>query len=225
MSSPLMPLLAAQTGKEFEYEGFRFGRATTLQERAAALRLRSEVFLHEGFVEPEGLCDGVFRDAFDDVALHCVAYDGSGELVGTARFVLPSPLGFPTEGLFELEPHGLPFEELGEIGRLAIAAPRRGGKREPMLGLIKLLFDCARENGIRYTYAFMPPKLVEGYEALGCSTRRLAERPPGPATLERRRPMHGYFTRQRIQPVVFLIEEVARSAGLDAADAADPDRE
>jgi predicted GNAT family N-acyltransferase len=71
------------------------------EELPAALALRHEVFVLEQGVPEELEADG--RDAG---ALHVVARDGRGAVVGTCRL--------------------LPAEPLWTLGRMAVAAPARG---------------------------------------------------------------------------------------------------
>jgi hypothetical protein len=65
-----------------------------------------------------------------------------------------------------------------------------------------------RHADVEWVYAFMPPRLVASYAALGCVSHPLEVVPPGSATLARRRSMHGYFERQAVGPVLFRLGEM-----------------
>jgi hypothetical protein len=210
----LAQLLRGRIGKELSFGGYVFRGAADTRECERAFRFRHDIFTREGFIDPSDFPDGSFHDPFDAVSAHFLVYAGGADLVGTTRFVLPSPLGFPTEQLFDFERPALARNRLGEFGRLAIAAEHRGGRRLPMLGLLKMVNECMLEHEITHVYAFMAPKLVQSYAALGCVSRPLDVRPPSQQTLLRRLPMRGYFARQPVQPVLFSHEEMMRAIGV-----------
>jgi N-acyl-L-homoserine lactone synthetase len=161
------------------------------------------VFVEEQFIEPDPSANEIFRDEFDDVSEHFLAYHESGLLIGSTRLVLPSELGFPTEFLFEFERPAILRAEMCEFGRLAISRDHRGGERAPLLGLIKLVYDCSAEHNTPYIYAFMPRKFIDLLRSLGLVCRILPVFPPGPEVLRRRAPMRGYFEQGEVSPVVF----------------------
>jgi N-acyl-L-homoserine lactone synthetase len=207
-------LLRGRIGKELDYGGYHFRRAGRDDEREAAYRLRHNVFAEEGFIDPSDFEEGLFRDQFDDTSAHLMVYDGHGEVIGTTRFVLPSALGFPTEYLFEFERPPLRRERLGEFGRLAILSEHRGGARIPMLGLVKMVYEVILELDITHVYAFMHPKLIASYTALGLVSHRLDVQPPSPEILERRAPMRRYFALNEIQAVLFDLREMEEVIGV-----------
>jgi N-acyl-L-homoserine lactone synthetase len=203
MSREVRALLSASIGKEFEFGGYHFQRGTTPKEREVAYRLRYRVYAAEEFIDPSRFSDERFCDEFDDFSIHLLVTTLTGEPVGTTRFVLPSPLGFPIEQLFEFTPPAIPLERLGEFGRLAICPEHRGGTRKAMLGLIKMVWDCAVEHDVTHIYAFMPPALIASLARIGLDCHILPAAPPSRETLEHRRIMHGYFERADIQPAMF----------------------
>lgn len=203
MSRLAAELIRAKIGKELDYGGYNFRRAITMKEKLEAYRIRYRVYLEEGFIERNAFENGIFRDEFDDVSQHFLAYHESGRLVGSTRLVLPSERGFPTEFLFEFDRPPTPRAEMCEFGRLAISRDHRGGARTPLLGLIKLVYDCAEEHNTPYIYAFMPRKFIDLLDALGFFCEILAVSPAGPEVLERRALMRGYFQQEEVRPVVF----------------------
>ena len=70
------------------------------REIADAIALRSAVFIHEQGVHPDEEVDGR-----DDDAVHLVAIDGAGGVVGTCRLLVDGPTL--------------------KLGRMAVAAPAR----------------------------------------------------------------------------------------------------
>jgi predicted GNAT family N-acyltransferase len=73
---------------------------STPQQRADALAVRIAVFVDE-----QGIAREDEIDEYDDVAVHCVGYDG-GEPVAAGRLVL--------------------MDGYGKVGRMAVLQPRRG---------------------------------------------------------------------------------------------------
>lgn len=214
MAEHFASLLRERVGKEFDHGGYRFRRAESEQEREQAYRLRQAVFAEEGFIDPASFGEGLFRDSFDEVSSHILVLDESSALVGTTRFVLPSPLGFPTEHLFAFEPPELPRDRLGEFGRLAIARGHRGGARTPMLGLVKMVYEVILERDISHVYAFMNPRLIASYTALGLVSHPIDADEPCARIRERRAPMRCYFETQEIQPVLFSLREMEDVIGV-----------
>lgn len=213
MTNPLARLLEERVGASFEFGGYRFRRAEDEDERELAYRLRWEVFSEEGFIERSEMPGGRFRDDFDAVSTQLLVYGESGVPVGTTRFVLPSERGFPTEYLFDFDPPDVPRHRLGEYGRLAIRAEHRGGLRAPMLGLLKAVFELMLEHRITHVYAFMPPKLIASYTALGCVPVPLVTHGLSAETIRRRHVMRHYFDRQAVEPVLFDLREMMWGIG------------
>jgi N-acyl-L-homoserine lactone synthetase len=201
-------------GPEFEVGCYQISQARNEAEKREAYRLRFEVFSDEGFIDPEYFPDGELRDRFDSVSTQILVRDRSGRLAATTRFVQPSPLGFPTEALFDFEPPPIERERLGEYGRLAIKDGHRGGSRAPMLGMLKAVFECMLTCGTTHVFAFLTPALARSYAALGCVSERLAERPLTVATRAARAPMRGYFDTQEVKPVLFDLREMMVEVGV-----------
>lgn len=105
-------------------------RLATTADRSELAALRRRVF-----VEEQAVPAGLERDELDDVAIHAVALDEAGLLVGTGRVVV-GPAGRPGEG------------NLARIGRMAVAAEARGaGVGAALLGLLEAAAaraGCAR---------------------------------------------------------------------------------
>ena len=136
-------------------------------------RLRYDVYcLERQFLDASTFSDKREFDAYDDSAVHCVAIDGEGEILGALRLVLDSPLGFPVEahahGLDE-PLHRIPRARTAEISRLVVAKrerprplrrPRADGSYP--LVLLELFRQMNLESlqlGLEYWLAAMEPTL------------------------------------------------------------------
>ncbi len=214
MASTLAELMRGSPQKVLSYGGFQCRHAESEGELEDAYRLRHRVFSEAGYIEAAAFPDGRFRDAFDDVSAQLLVFGPGDELVGSTRFVLPSERGYVTEQLFNIEPPPINRQRLGEFGRLAIDSRYRGGERIPMLGLLTMVYWCMRENQIEWVYAFLPPRLIDSYAALGCVSRPLKEREATAEFLERRNPMRSYFAKQEIRPVLFELSQMLREIGV-----------
>lgn len=214
MAEGFAAFLRGRVGKDLSFAGYQFERANTEEDRIAAYRFRHRVFLEEGFIDPGDFDDELFRDQFDETSEHILVFSEDRKLVGTTRFVCPSEIGFPTEYLFDFNEPEVARDRLGEFGRLAIDLEHRGDKRAPMLGMIKMVYECILERDISHVYAFMPPKLVQSYTALGLVSHRLDSMPPTQNILNRRARMRGYFERNEIHAVLFSLREMEDAVGV-----------
>jgi N-acyl-L-homoserine lactone synthetase len=91
-------------------------------------RLRYKVYCEEwGFEKPEHHPGEIETDIFDKNAVHFIAENGEGNIVGTIRLILSSAEGFPLEKYCEvnINKNELPRENLAEISRLAISKQYR----------------------------------------------------------------------------------------------------
>ena len=139
--------------------------AETDAERAAAERLRWQVFVEEMGAQASGR-DGRERDGFDDHADHLILKDRSNEneghnVVGVYRLMrgdvaLTGP-GFYSASEYDLSPLMATKRPMLELGRSCIAPGHRGGKALRLLWLglaeyvtthqIELLFGVASFPG------------------------------------------------------------------------------
>jgi len=92
-------------------------------------RLRFQVYCKEcNFIKEEDYPTGIEKDKYDPYSLHFVAHDQEG-VIGTARLVLDSELGFPLEkhcndGL-SIDKDNIPRAGIAEISRLVISKEYR----------------------------------------------------------------------------------------------------
>lgn len=173
-----------------------------LMERAYGLRY--EVYCHDcHFLREEDYPERTEKDEYDANALHAVAFNLDGALVGYSRLVLPDACGlFPwqshcTELLAGVE---LPaYANSAEVSRLMVHRDyrrRRGdvvqgasvGLAEPapndfveryrrrpqiLLSLYRQMYLHSCRHGIRYWYAAMERSLAGALEMMGFPFRRI----------------------------------------------------
>jgi N-acyl-L-homoserine lactone synthetase len=167
-------------------EPLRVEPGCSAAEREACFRLRYRCVVENGWADPSDLPDGTERDAYDDIAVHICAWNGS-ELAGTVRLVFPRPgLTLPIEKEFgvELRPPG----EVVDGGRLVVAPEHRGDADHRVLAA--LFSSCwlrARERGLHRFASVSPDRIVALYRRLGLNVEVLGE--PRAFWGEERRPI------------------------------------
>lgn len=103
----------------------------------AIYRLRYQVYVEEwGFEKPEDHPGGLETDAYDRHAIHIYAWCGQPvNVIGTARLILNSGLGFPIEQHFDLQ--NFPLDDgrnkIAEISRLSISKQYRRREIDRMI--------------------------------------------------------------------------------------------
>lgn len=154
---------------------FTVTTARNNQELRAAFRLRYQVYCQERGYEPG--VDGEESDRYDQWSRHILLRDlASGELLGTARIVLPSArdrqMQFPLQevcapGLLSHLPRG----SSGEISRFAISKERRSNVGQTAglmrLALLKGLIRLSREEGVTHWCAILERSLLRLWRASG----------------------------------------------------------
>jgi len=113
---------------------FTFGIINDPALLEEAFKLRFQVYCREcNFINEVDYPDRTEKDKFDPLSIHFFANDPEG-IVGTARLVLDSPLGFPLEEHckdceFEKD---IPKKHCAEISRLVISKHYRRRKNDGM---------------------------------------------------------------------------------------------
>ncbi len=112
---------------------YTFQIADTDALREALHRLRYQVYVEEyGFEKAADHPDGLEKDALDSHAIPLVALDRKGRVVGTARLIRRSPLGFPALGFADADKRAA-YEapaRVAEVSRLAMDKEFRGAALE-----------------------------------------------------------------------------------------------
>lgn len=168
-----------------------------------AFALRFQVYCTErGFLNPDDHPEGLEYDAFDDEALHCLAYDRAGRLAGYVRLIhggsgatLPWEAHCPEllPGVVLPDP-----ETCAEVSRLMVRsdfrrrrgdllagvsiAPaglneddpeRRTSSPQIMLSLFKQMFQHSQAAGILHWHAAMERPLVRALGSMGFAFQRI----------------------------------------------------
>ena len=151
-------------------------------------RLRYQVYCVEcKFIKEEQYSEEKEQDKYDSHAVHFVAQDKYG-VIGAARMILNSPLGFPLEehcqGESGYEKQKIPREKLAEISRLVISKDYRRRREDGMyytpefdekvdaikpspfrrirsmtFGIYREIYQESKRRGITHWYALMETAL------------------------------------------------------------------
>lgn len=112
---------------------YTFQIADTDALREAVHRLRYQVYVEEyGFEKAADHPGGLEKDALDSHAIPLVALDRKGRVVGTARLIRRSPLGFPALAFADADkrPAYEAPARVAEVSRLAMDKEFRGAALE-----------------------------------------------------------------------------------------------
>lgn len=136
-------------------------RVTNTKELNDVFRIRYDVYcLERGYERAEDCPSGFEMDEYDPYSLHFIAYVKSNP-VGTARVILPNPLGLPVERYCNVDIKTFCSDtvQAAEISRLAVSSEatkgfsiNRGGIT---LSLIRELFKVAAPLNVKYVFSAM----------------------------------------------------------------------
>ena len=121
-----------------KYGKFKFGEATTEEQKKQIYRLRYEVYALEfGFENPNDFPDKLEKDAFDPYSVHFIALNEDDDIIGTVRLILNSEKGFPIEHASEITDfHDKPSpDKLTEVSRLAVSKNLRRRPEDGIHGI------------------------------------------------------------------------------------------
>lgn len=172
-----------------------------------AFALRYEVYCAErGFLNADDHPDGLEYDAFDDVALHCLAHDRAFRLAGYVRLIRGghgTTMPWQTHCRDLLPGVALPDPAFSaEVSRLMVRPEfrrrrgdllagvnadtltgsenqleRRVSSPQIMLCLFRQMYQHSMNHGILYWYAAMERSLVRALQGMGFAFRQI-----GPST-------------------------------------------
>lgn len=120
---------------------WRVSMLRTTEELRLSYALRFRVYCEErGFLSASDYPTAIESDKYDDCSLHFGSFNGEGELVGSSRLVLRSPLGFP---MFDHCKHIDPewrrridnIPKLAEISRLVVSRQYRRRSNDGHYGI------------------------------------------------------------------------------------------
>lgn len=126
--------------------GYSFKLVRRPDQLAEVYAVRHQVYAVEKQWVPEST-HGLEIDQWDTFSRHFAAVNGDGRVIGTARMVLDSPLGFPYESTDKL-PEQLDRKTVCEVSRLAVLESDRGQRSLILIGLTRALWRVARTHGM-----------------------------------------------------------------------------
>lgn len=142
-----------------------FAREIEKDELPTWQRVRTEVYLAQGFITPDQLnADGLFVDGEDDHSRHIAVFDALGEMVGTFRLIIRTKgRRLPVEKHFGV---GVSRRHSSaELSGLAVRHSHRNGL--VLLGLLRTMYDLALQHGIHSTFAELEKPLLRQLVSLG----------------------------------------------------------
>lgn len=142
-----------------------FARVIEKDELPTWQRLRTEIYLLEGFIAPDQLnADGLFVDGEDDRSRHIAVFDALGEMVGTFRLIIRTKgRRLPVEKHFGVVTSRRRLS--AELSGLAVRHEHRNGL--VLLGLLRVMYDLALNHGVHATYAELEKPLLTQLIGLG----------------------------------------------------------
>jgi len=207
----LAEVIDSQVSTTFWLAGYQISRSATAAEDCEIFEFRAEVFRNSGFISAE--FRGGLRDEFDESAIQIAARDRNQKLVGAARFVCDSTVGFHTESVFKFDFPSVLRERVCEFGRLVVRRDHRGGERRVMIALLRAVFDCMQESSTTHVLAFLAPGLAQSVARLGLKCLALNVEDATPEIVSRRSVMKPYFDQHHPIPVLFSLHEMLHSIG------------
>ncbi len=144
---------------------YSFRLVSSFEELAETLGIRNEVYaLDRGWLSPSPY--GMESDSWDLFSHHFVAYNDSREAVGTARMIMPSPLGFPFEHVADF-PSGIDRSSSYEVSRLAVRQKARGKNSFILVGLCRAIWRYGNEAGKTHWCAVVDKPVAKLLKRLG----------------------------------------------------------
>jgi len=140
--------------------------AQTPAELEQVYRLRYQVVIEKGWVQPHAFPNGQEKDVYDDEALQLVAWDGD-VLAATTRLVFPSPLRpLPTEASFgiTLQPAG----QVVDLGRMTVAPAYRDSRQHKLLrGMTAQAWLEVSQRGYAQICGALTANIIQLYQSVG----------------------------------------------------------
>jgi N-acyl-L-homoserine lactone synthetase len=95
-------------------------------------------------------------DVYDRYSIHFAAFDNRGKICATTRFIVNSPIGYPTENnlQFELNAKKKERDKFSEISRIFISKEVRGIKNTKIIidNFIELIYAYIKLYQVEYIY-------------------------------------------------------------------------
>lgn len=128
----------------------RFLICDTEEQIRLAQELRYRVYCAEKqWIESSSCSGDAEADAFDESAVHFLAFDEDGTAVGTSRYLLGSAQRLPAEEFIDVERLGLDRTRVTEVSRLATLPSSRSHDLAVFLGLTRLMWHWGMDHAIQ----------------------------------------------------------------------------
>ncbi|MDD5432535.1 MAG: PEP-CTERM/exosortase system-associated acyltransferase [Candidatus Omnitrophica bacterium] len=166
--------------------GFTYRVVDSKDQLSDIFALRYQVYCREcKFIKEEDYPEAKEHDKYDPYSLQFAVEDSKG-IIGAARLILSSPLGFPLEehcgNVLSINKDSLPSKQIAEISRLVISkeyrrrvndglfhsppeeqveedSPRSQRIRPMIFGMYREIYQESKRRGVKYWYAVMEPSL------------------------------------------------------------------
>lgn len=163
--------------------------------------------IEKKYIDPNFFPHKMFTDEFDKYSIYFSAWK-KGEIIGIVRLVLNSPLKFPIEKVYRLQPIKINKKNIAEISRLIVKnGPWK--KNIVMLALCKQCFEESLSRGINYWYAFLPQELKNHFEKkYNIQFIELKYLPPTGEEKSYRKPYRFYFSKFKPHPYLLPLEKI-----------------
>ena len=143
-----------------------FKIAETREELEACFRLLHDVYVSQGFMEPDpsGMRVTVYH-ALPTTTTLCAIFDG--KVVGTLSLIRESAIGFPLQRIVDLTSVRAKRGNIAEVSALAIHPAFQGLGGMVLLPLLKFLYEyCTSLFDTRHLVIAVHPRHIETYESL-----------------------------------------------------------
>ena len=177
-----------------------FVEAKNREELENACRIRYQIYLDEGYVDPNPL--NSLEDQYDVFSKNFLIYKNR-KIIGAFRLTIDSKEGFSFENFANFEKPAIARSKIGEVSKLCVKKEYRGG-RFIMLGVIKTVYKSMQELKLDYLYIGTQERLAKKIGSYGVVLKELKEYEPTAENLEHRKLLKGYFA--KIKPKHYLVD-------------------
>lgn len=115
-------------------------------------------------------------DVYDRYSIHFVILDYQDNICAYTRFIINSPIGYPTENNMQFDLNIENRDKLAELSRIFIAKDSRGIQttKKIMIEFKKIIYHYIKLHNIEYIYGALEPSFLKllqllkiNYQAIG----------------------------------------------------------
>jgi len=187
--------------------GLQFKIATST-DMDALYRFRFDIYVGEGYVNPDDYPDKRFSDQFDPYSVSVLTLK-DGQIIGCGRATHYSELGLPVMQFFNINfPMEIDLPTVVEMGRFMVDPQYRGKSRLATLGMsLQLSHYVKTDSSAKWLIAFMSEKVRNAFHEI-VPFQILEENPPEKAQHDARTLRQGYWDKGEIHPVIAKSSEL-----------------